>query len=146
MRVVLSAAIMDMCHNGHINLLKELRANGDKVIMVLHDDASCYRIKGKIPIQNIKQRKKNLKITGLVDKIYVTKNEDPSDKFEKVLQRYEDVIFIRGNDNKDFPGKWMLKSYGTPIKFIPYTKGVSSSAIRKKLYRKEKKPWKNILR
>ena len=86
MKVVFTAAIMDMCHRGHLNLLKQMRqrAGEGKVIVVLHDDKSCYQIKGKIPIQNIKQRQANLWITELVDDVYVTLNIDPADQFARV--------------------------------------------------------------
>lgn len=131
MKVVLTAAIMDLCHEGHLNLLRKMRVSGDKVIVVLHDDKSCYQIKGKIPIQNIKQRVNNLKITGLVDEVLTTKNIDPADQFKRVIRKYRDILFIRADDNKNFPGKWLIDQYNIPIEFIPYTKGVSSTKIRK---------------
>ena len=133
MKVILTAAIMDFCHQGHINLLKKMKEAGDKVIVVLHDDKSCYEIKGKIPIQNIKQRVNNLKITGLVDKVLVTKYQDPAIQFEKVIKRYKDVLFMRADDNKDFPGRWMIDKNNIPIDFVKYTKGISSTKIRKEL-------------
>lgn len=133
MKIVLTAAIMDLLHEGHLNLLREMRKNGDKVIVVLHDDASCWRIKGKIPIQNIKQRVKNLKITGLVDKVYVSHSYDPSDKFKKIIRKYPNILFMRADDNKDFPGKWMIEKHNIPIKYVIYTSGISSTYLKEKL-------------
>ena len=131
-KVVLLAAIMDLCHEGHLNLLKEMRATGRKVVVVLHDDKSCYQIKGKIPIQNLKQRIDNLRITGLVDWVIVTYSTDPHKEFAKVC-KHNDVIYMRGDDLKDFPGKWILDKYSIPIIYKPYTKGISSTSIRKGL-------------
>jgi cytidyltransferase-like protein len=133
MKVVLTAAIMDMCHEGHINLLKQMRQAGDRVIVVLHDDRSCYLIKNKIPIQNIKQRCENLMITNLVDEVLITKQTDPADKFAEVIAKYNDILFMRADDNLDFPGKWLIDEKNIPIKFVPYTKGVSSTWLRKLL-------------
>lgn len=138
MRVVLSAAIMDLCHEGHLNVLREMRKLGEKTIMVLHDDKACYKIKGKIPIQNIKQRVANIKITGLVDKVMVTKSVDPHKEFLKVIKKYDNIVFLRGDDNADFPGRWIIDQYNIPVHFIKYTEGVSSTLIRKKLCSQEK--------
>lgn len=130
MRVVLTASIMDTLHAGHINLLREMRKNGDKVIVVLHDDKSCWNIKGKVPIQPVWLRKRNIMITGLADKILITKSIDPADKFQKVINKYKNILFMRADDNINFPGRWLIDKCNIPIKFIPYTKGISSTKIR----------------
>lgn len=70
-KIVISASILDLCHKGHLNLLREMRKNGDMSIMVIHTDFSCYKIKDKFPIWDLKRRKKALKMTGLVDRIYI---------------------------------------------------------------------------
>ena len=112
-----------------------MRKSGDKVIMIIHDDLSCYKIKGKFPIQSVEHRKRNILLTGLVDKVLITKSTDPADQFQKVISKYKDILFIRGDDNKDFPGKWLLDKHNIPIKFVKYTKGVSSSKIREYLWK-----------
>lgn len=132
-RVVLTAAIMDVFHEGHKNILEEMRRYGDKVIVVLHDDLSCYRIKGKIPMQTVKHRKRNVLLTGLVDKVLITKSVDPADKFAKVLRQYPDVLFMRGDDNIAFPGRWIIDQNAIPIRFIKYTDGVSSTELRNEI-------------
>lgn len=134
-KIILNAGIYDLCHRGHIELLKKMRAAGDKVVVVIHDDQSAYDIKGKIPIQSIKQRCRNLFITKLVDEIYVTTKTDPGLIFEEVIHAYKDdtVVYMRGDDLLDFPGKWMLDRCGIKIDFVEYTKGVSSTAIKEEL-------------
>lgn len=130
MKIALTAAIMDVFHNGHKNILENMRKRADKVIVVLHDDYACYRIKGKIPMQTVRHRKRNLLLTGLVDKVYITKSIDPADKFAKVIKKYDDIIFLRGDDNVDFPGKWLIEKHNIPIIILPYTKEVSSTKKR----------------
>ena len=130
MRVALTAAIMDVFHDGHRNILNIMRDNADKVIVVLHDNLSCYRIKNKFPIQTVEHRKQNVLDTGLVDEVLITKDIDPSDCFRTVLDTYYDVIFVRGNDNFEFPGKHTILKYEIPILYVEYTKGISSSIIR----------------
>ena len=124
---------MDFCHRGHINILKEMRARaGDGlVIVVLHDDAAVYRIKGKIPVQDIQRRIRNLQITGLVDEILVTQLTDPADQFMYIRETYEDadLWFLRGDDNPNPPGRWYLDYWRITQEYIPYTDGISSTEI-----------------
>lgn len=133
MKVVLTAAIFDLLHEGHIILLKKMKKEGCKVVVVLHDDESCYRIKGKLPIQDVWQRMKNLYLSELADEVLITKSIDPADQFKKVVSWYDDILFMRADDNKDFPGKWFIEKRGIPTKFAPYTKGVSSTEIKEHL-------------
>ena len=134
-KVALTAAIMDLCHEGHINLLKKMREKAETVVVVLHSDESCWRIKGKIPIQSLDQRINNLRITGLVDDIRVTHNDNPGQVFRKVVDDYNNssFIFIRGNDNYEFPGKETILELDMPIYFTKYTEGISSTKIRNEL-------------
>lgn len=131
-KIVLSASILDLCHAGHLNLLREMRKNGDKTIMVLHDDYSCFLIKDKFPIWDLKRRKKALKMTGLIDEIYVSKYPSPADQFKKIIKKYKgnDLLFMRGDDNINFPGKDVIDKYNIPIKYIKYTEGVSSTKLK----------------
>lgn len=131
---------MDMCHDGHLNLLREMRAQAGRpgrVIVVLHDDASVYRIKGKVPVQSIEHRVRNLQITGLVDEVLVTELVDPSDQWLRILDRWpvETLLFMRGDDNLDPPGQWLLDHFGIAQKIIGYTDGVSSTRMREALIR-----------
>jgi glycerol-3-phosphate cytidylyltransferase-like family protein len=137
-RVVFVAALADLCHRGHINLFKKMKERaGDSGItcVVLHDDESSYQLKDKIPIQNIDQRKENLRITGLIDVILVCHDTDPSKQFEYIIRQYADAkkIYMRGDDQIDFPGRMVLEKNKVAIEFVPYTTGVSSSLIRQEL-------------
>lgn len=136
MKVAFAAAIFDMLHAGHIELLTIMRREADRVIVILHDDKSCYQIKNKIPIQDLGHRIKNVKITGLVDEVMITRSTDPSKEFDKVWRKYRkhDLVYMRGDDKTDmFPGHWYLLMREIPVKFKKYTKGVSSSKIRDSL-------------
>lgn len=131
-KIVISASILDLCHKGHLNLLREMRKNGDKTIMVLHDDYSCFLIKDKFPIWDLKRRKNALKMTGLIDEIYTAKKQNPGNQFEKIIKKYKgnDLLFMRGDDNKNFPGKEVIDEHNIPIEYVPYTKGVSSTQLK----------------
>jgi hypothetical protein len=69
-------------------------------------------------------------LTGLVDEVIETKSVDPADEFFDVIEEYADVLFIRGDDNLEFPGKSIIDEFEVPIEYVPYTSGVSSTTIR----------------
>ena len=131
LKVVLTAAIMDVFHEGHKNIIDRMNERGTWVVVVLHDDRSCYRIKGKIPIQTTRHRKRNVLLAG-ADEVRITLNTDPADQFERVIEEYgrDNILFMRGDDNTNFPGKWLIEKYGIPIEYIPYTQSTSSTEIR----------------
>lgn len=128
--IVFTAAIMDLCHEGHLNLLARMREKGDHVVVVLHTDSACYRIKGKFPIWSTLRRARMVKETGLVDEVLITDLTDPSDRFLELLERGEDLYFMRGDDNLEPPGKWLLDLREITQEYIPYTEGVSSTELR----------------
>lgn len=138
-RVILNAGIYDLCHRGHLRLLHRMRAAAGadgKLVVVIHDDKSTYLIKGKIPLQTLEHRIKNLEITGLVDEIIISYSTDPAKEFEAAIDAHDGhlITYMRGDDlQKQFPGQWKLEEIGVPIVFLPYTKGVSSTDLRKEL-------------
>jgi len=134
-KVVFTASIMDLLHRGHLNLLREMNKEGNFVIVVLHDDLSCFLIKDKFPIQTVEHRKRNLELSGLVDLVLITENTNPTDRFADIVNKYgaENVLFMRGDDNLKPPAKEFLDRYGIQQKYIKYTEGISSSKIRDEL-------------
>lgn len=135
-KVVLTAAIMDLLHEGHQNLLREMRKKAGvdgMVIVVLHSDLSCFRIKGKFPVWSLQRRADCLQDSGLADEAYVTEDDDPAAVFDQIHGKHKVDLFMRGDDNPDFPGKHQINKEKIPIKLIPYTKGVSSTQLREAL-------------
>lgn len=132
---VLNAGIYDLCHEGHLNLLRAMRKEADKLIIVIHDDISTFEIKDKIPVQTLEHRIRNLQITGLPDEIIPCYHTDPAFEFERVIKQRTNLTYMRGDDLVgEFPGKWMLDKYNIPIKYLPYTAGISSTQLKKQLW------------
>jgi cytidyltransferase-like protein len=136
MRLVFTAAVMDLLHEGHLNLLKSMRESGDLTLVVLHDGFTTFKNKHRLPIENLEKRTRNLIDTGLVDIIRFTFSESPSMEFREIIDRFQpqfDLIFMRGDDWRDFPGRSVLERADIPIVQIPYTVGASSSKLRLEL-------------
>ena len=123
-----------MLHEGHVNLLREMRRIGARVDVIVHNDVSIFQNKGKFPVQYIEHRKRNLRKSKLVNYVFETKEKDPSREIETYLDikthNNKKIAYMRGNDWQDFPGKKILEKYNIPIIYIDYTKGVSSTKLR----------------
>lgn len=135
-RLVFTAAVMDLLHEGHLNLLRTMRGRGDLTLVILHDARSTFWNKGKFPIEHLDKRTKNLIDTGLVDIVQHTFMQQPVHEFLAVIDRFSEkfeLLFMRGDDWKGFPGHEVLESNSIPVEFVPYTKGVSSTSLRKDL-------------
>lgn len=131
-KIAFTCGVMDFCHQGHINLLKKLYKEG-LVIVFLHDNKSTF-INKKIKCHyNYTQRAKMLMDTGYVYNIIKVDKPDPTPFFKRFLEHKNiaDVIYMRGDDWKDAPGLDYLREAGVKIKYVKYTKGISSTKLRK---------------
>lgn len=153
-RLVFTAAVFDMLHHGHTNLLRTMRTHADdalpvttpefrpsgQVLVILHDDLSTWRNKGRFPVQSFEHRKANLQLTQLVDLVWQTKEQQPAAEFANVIRMFGkkyDLLFMRGDADDwpdgHFPARQVLVDAGVEIRLIGRTPGISSTAIRDQL-------------
>lgn len=134
-KIAITVGVFDCLHEGHINLLKKMRDEAEAVVVFLHSDFSTYQNKGRFTVQTLQHRSDNLQKTGLVDRIEHVFSADPSSplRFHITDSDKKSAVYIRGDDWQDFPGRKVIEEMGIEIKFVPYTKGVSTSQIRKDL-------------
>lgn len=66
---VVCAGTFDHLHLGHINFLKQAKALGDELIVIIARDKNVKRIKEIIPDHNEIQRKENVEKTGIPDRV-----------------------------------------------------------------------------
>ena len=136
-KLVFTCAVMDMLHEGHINLLKKMRKEADFAVVFLHDDKSVFENKKRFPVQDFEHRKRNIEAIELTDVIIKIQNADPTMDIAKFVYLTKKVIsefiYMRGDDWKDFPGKKIMKAFNIPIKFIKYTDGISSTKLRNQI-------------
>lgn len=81
----------DYLHAGHENFLKQARALGDSLIVVLARDGTVQSVKGRKALNNENQRLKNLRKTGWADKV-ILGNQD--NKHQVILKNKPDVIVL----------------------------------------------------
>ena len=125
----------DIIHKGHLNILKKSSKFGS-IIVGLMTDVGIESYKKKPPIFNYKDRHVVISSIKYVSKVIPI----PGLKYVEFAKRYKFDFFIHGDDWKTGPQanqrKELLKcmkAWGGKVIDIKYTKGVSSTSIKKKL-------------
>jgi len=120
----------DSIHHGHINLIEKARKHGKIIVGLLTDKAiSDHK---RLPILNFKQRKQIIENLKGVYKVVPQNEWDYSTNLKKIRPEY----MIHGDDWMSGPQFNLrknaikaLKSFGGKLIEVPYTKGVSSTAL-----------------
>ena len=130
--IVFTNGCFDIIHSGHLDLLKEARSYGDKLIVGLNSDKSISKLKGSDrPIIGQSERKKILSALKFVDEVIIFNEENPL----KLIKKLKPSILVKGADysKEQVIGGEFVESYGGEIKLVKLTKGKSSSKIINKL-------------
>ena len=135
-KIVLTCGSFDLLHIGHINLLKRAKQLGDCLIVGLSIDSLIKAHKEYSPILTYKQRKLALEAIRYVDKVVPQTKLIDINQFKELSAD----LFVIGDDWKnrtDIEGlNWLKKN--KKVKFIPYTKELSTTKIKNKIV----KEWK----
>jgi len=137
---VLTLGTFDLFHAGHVRLLERCRALAGptgSVVVGLNRDAFVTRFKGRPPVIPYTGRAEVLRACRHVD--LVMENGGDEDCRPTVIRAAPEMIVV-GSDwlERDYLGQtnltgdW-LQDRAIALCFVPYTAGVSSSAIRARL-------------
>jgi len=131
-RIIYAAGTWDLLHSGHIRFLKTAKKMGYYLIASVTTDRLVREYKGAEPIMTCKQRCEIMKELRCVDKVTTHDKLFCVDSFKKAGAD----IYVTGSDWKEKentqPGLMWLKQ-SRCLKYIPYTKGLSSSIIKNKI-------------
>lgn len=129
MKRVITYGTFDLLHYGHINLLRRAKEQGDYLIVALSTDEFNWNSKHKKTYFPYEQRKQLLEAIRYVDLVIPENNWNQ--KLDDV-KKYEIDTFVMGDD---WAGKFdFLKQEGVGVVYLPRTKEISSSKIKKDLY------------
>jgi len=126
--IVFTNGCFDIIHSGHLDLLKEARSYGDKLIVGLNSDKSISKLKGpERPIIGQSERKKILLALKYVDEVIIFNEENPL----KLIKKLKPSILVKGADytKEQVIGGEFVESYGGQIKLVKLAKGKSTSNI-----------------
>jgi len=120
----------DLFHIGHLNLLNHAREHCNFLIVGVNSDDLVKDYKHKIPVIKQEERAEIVRSIRGVDACVITTTLDKMDAHAKYKFN---TIFI-GDDWKGNP-RWEqtkvdMEEIGVELIFLPYTNGVSTTAIK----------------
>jgi D-beta-D-heptose 7-phosphate kinase/D-beta-D-heptose 1-phosphate adenosyltransferase len=131
-KIVFTNGCFDLIHLGHVRLLQEAQAQGDKLIIAINTDYSVRGLKGHLrPILGEQERAEMLAALACVD--FVTFFDEPT-PLETILLLHPDVL-VKGADYTldEIVGKKEVLAYGGKVIAIPLTPGYSTTALIEKI-------------
>lgn len=142
---IYSGGTFDLFHSGHVELLKKLKnmAGQDGVVIIaLNTDNFVETYKGSAPVMSYQERFDVISSCVYVD--LVVENYGGPDSRRVILDTEADFVVV-GTDWSDrdymkqmgFTREW-LEDHGVGFGFLPYTKGVSSTDIKKRIIDRQK--------
>ena len=138
-KVGFTVGTFDMFHVGHLNLFKQAKEYFYYLIVAVHTDEWVMHCKNRPTVISYDDRAAIVEACRYVDKVVPNATRSKMEAWEKY---HFDVAFI-GDDWKG-TDVWNkieteLKSVGCDTVYVPYTKGISTTEIRKKLGEKAEK-------
>ena len=125
--------VYDLFHVGHLNMIQTAKQQCEYLIVGVHGDDVVEEYKHRRPIIKEEDRKRILESIKGVDRAEINQFRDKL----KLHELYKfDVIFI-GDDWKGTE-RWklfekQLAAINVDVVYVPYTKGISTTDIRKKI-------------
>lgn len=139
--VVFTAGIWDLFHCGHLRLLKRAKALGDVLIVGVATDRLAEEYKRK-PIIPLEQRMEIIEGIRYVDAVVSYDSLDVTN----LLKNLDVDVMVVGEDWGGFPEQNKYKVYleqnNKKLVKIPYTQGISTTAIRERVI-EEAVIWQN---
>lgn len=141
---VITVGCYDMFHRGHLKLFNTLMSAGNKLVVGVHDDRSIFLNKGIRTGDPTITRVCNVRrVLRPQDEIFIVVDRDPTACLREVVPRlrhegfdgagepFGSIVYMRGDDMPNFPGRAYLEEEGVEVVFLPYTQGVSATKLRR---------------
>lgn len=122
-----------MLHRGHLNMLWESKKLGDILVVGVVTDRGCYEYKRKHPVEDEYDRYTAIRRIPWVD---VAVYQDGTDPSENLRQFWPDVMTHGDDWSRLKVGHETLQDLKIEYVTIPYTQGISSTALRQHLTRR----------
>ena len=131
-KVGFTCGTFDLCHAGHIQMLREARGRCDYLICGLQIDPSLDRPEKNAPLQTVWERYIQLSAVKYVDEIIPYSSEV---ELLDIFTSFSIDIRILGEEykNKGFTGEDLCKKLGIEIYFNKRSHRFSSSNLRDQL-------------
>lgn len=133
MKIGITASTFDLLHAGHIEMLREAKAQCDYLICALQIDPSIDRKEKNQPVQSIVERYTQLEAVKFVDEIIPYLHETD---LEDILQMRSINVRILGEEyrDRDFTGRDICKQRDIDLYFNKRDHRFSSSGLRQRVH------------
>jgi len=132
-KIVLTNGCFDILHPGHVRYLQQAKALGDRLIILVNDDASVSRLKGpERPINDLATRAEMLSALACVDWVSEFKEDSPREHICRILP---DVL-VKGGDYQnieDIAGHDCVAKAGGTTLVLDYVDGCSTTNLIKNI-------------
>jgi glycerol-3-phosphate cytidylyltransferase len=122
----LTFGVFDVFHKGHESLLKRAAEMCDHLYVIVSSDDYTYKHKGHVPIHPVEVRLKNV---SYFSENYNTFIQDIGQEKRYWVDSCEPDVLIVGDDWT--PETYTGEGLGVKVEYLPYTKGISTTDIRK---------------
>ena len=137
--VVATSGCFDLLHAGHVRMLEQARRLGDRLVVLLNDDASVSRLKGAgRPVVPERERAEVLSALACVDDVVLFGEDTP----ERALTELRPAIFVKGADYTlaDLPEARLVATWGGETVILPYEAGRSTTELIARSHRAARMP------
>src|SRR5690554_6763415 len=135
-RIVFTNGCFDIIHAGHVGYLEEARAQGDRLVVAINDDASVTRLKGPgRPINAVDRRMAVLAGLEAVDWVVSFAEDTP----EALLEQVRPDVLVKGGDYgiDQVVGAPIVQAYGGEVKVLKFVDSCSTTVIVEKIRRQD---------
>jgi D-beta-D-heptose 7-phosphate kinase / D-beta-D-heptose 1-phosphate adenosyltransferase len=121
--VVFTNGVFDILHKGHLELLKQARSMGSKLVVGINSDASVKRLKGETrPINSERTRLEQLEVLPWVDEVFVFDDDTPY----KLIKKLKPALIVKGGD---YTVEQVVGHDLADVHLVPTVEGYSTTSI-----------------
>lgn len=131
-RIVFTNGCFDLLHPGHVSLLRQAAALGDRLVVGLNSDASVRRLKGPTrPIQNEMSRALLLAALQAVDAVVLFGEDTP----ERLIHAVCPDVLVKGSDYRveDVVGADFVRGRGGEVHLVDLVDGCSTTGLVRRM-------------
>jgi D-beta-D-heptose 7-phosphate kinase / D-beta-D-heptose 1-phosphate adenosyltransferase len=128
LRIGFTNGCFDLLHRGHVKLLAEARAAGDRLVVGLNSDASTSRLKGPSrPINPAEGRAEVLAALEAVDLVVVFEEDTPLE----LIKRVRPAVLVKGADYRidQVVGREVVEDAGGDVLLVSLVPGQSTTRL-----------------
>ena len=124
-KTIITFGTFDLCHVGHIRVLKRASQLGDKLIVGISSDNLNMKKKGRNPIYSENERMEIISSLQFVDEVFI---EESLELKEEYIRTYNASVLVMGDD-------WEGKFDNMPCEviYLPRTPSISTTALIEKI-------------